>query len=109
LASSHKSGDLVLVLALGPSAHPKNARDLTVSVSKSDRQTRVHMHTHTHTETTLICFTLVTRGKGRIKRTLSFPTFHAIHKNLKFTSKKHFEASHKKLNLARKKSSKDIF
>jgi hypothetical protein len=27
--SGHKSGGLVLVLALGPSAHPKNARDLT--------------------------------------------------------------------------------
>jgi hypothetical protein len=29
LASSHKSGGLVLVLALGTSTHPKNARDLT--------------------------------------------------------------------------------
>jgi hypothetical protein len=29
LASGHKSGGLVLVLALGLSAHPKNARDLT--------------------------------------------------------------------------------
>jgi hypothetical protein len=28
-ASSHKSGGLVLVLASGPSACPKNARDLT--------------------------------------------------------------------------------
>jgi hypothetical protein len=28
-ASSHKSGGLVLVLASGPSAHPKNARDPT--------------------------------------------------------------------------------
>jgi hypothetical protein len=29
-ASSHKSGGLVLVLTLGPSTHPKNARDLTL-------------------------------------------------------------------------------
>jgi hypothetical protein len=29
LASSHKSGSLVLVLASGLSTHPKNARDLT--------------------------------------------------------------------------------
>jgi hypothetical protein len=29
--SSHKSGGLVLVLASGPSAHPKSARDLTES------------------------------------------------------------------------------
>jgi hypothetical protein len=28
--SVHKSGGLVLVLALGSSTHPKNARDLTV-------------------------------------------------------------------------------
>jgi hypothetical protein len=28
-ASSHKSGHLVSVLPLGPSVHPKNARDLT--------------------------------------------------------------------------------
>jgi hypothetical protein len=31
-ASSHKSGGLVSVLALGPSACPKNARDLTLSI-----------------------------------------------------------------------------
>jgi hypothetical protein len=30
LASGHKSGGLVLVLALGPSTRPKNATDLTV-------------------------------------------------------------------------------
>jgi hypothetical protein len=30
LASGHKPGDLVSVLALGPSAYPKNDRDLTV-------------------------------------------------------------------------------
>jgi hypothetical protein len=29
LVSGHKSGGLVLVLAWGPSTHPKNARDLT--------------------------------------------------------------------------------
>jgi hypothetical protein len=32
LASGHKSGGLVLVLASGLSAHPKNARDLTAEV-----------------------------------------------------------------------------
>jgi hypothetical protein len=36
LASGHKSGGLVLVLALGTSAHPKDTRDLTGTSETKD-------------------------------------------------------------------------